>query len=115
MTFFGENRIFEEGACAQAIRVSRSEEHAFARADMAHSLARLGEIRRRFAALEVPLEVGIGDARISPGSEGVGDAENDESSALAGVEDASPVAEPAGFGAKFAQLTIFVPQVENLY
>ncbi len=53
MLFFGEHGIFEEGAGAEAVRISRGDEHTLEGADMAHSLAGFGEIGRCFAAFEV--------------------------------------------------------------
>src|ERR1700732_5064110 len=102
MLFFRKHGVLEKRAGAQAIRVSGRDEHALERTDMAHSLARFGEIRWRFAALEVALEISISDTRFALGGERVGHAENDESSAVRGVEDAGAVAEPASFGAEFA-------------
>src|ERR1700693_898232 len=113
MLFFRDHGVLEEGTCTEAIRISRRDEHALARADVAHSLPCFGEIRRGLAAFEVLLEVGVGDTRFTPRGQGVGHAENDEASTLAGVEDAGAVAEAAGFRTKFADLTVFC--VENLH
>lgn len=108
----GEHRILEERARALAIGVSGNDEHTLERTDVAHGLAGLSEVRRGFAALEVTLEVGVGEARAALGSKRVGGAENDETPALAGVEYAGAVAELAGFSTEFAHLIIL--QVENL-
>src|ERR1700688_1553568 len=113
MLFFGEHGVLKEGACTLAIRISGNDEHALERANVAHGLARLGKIRRGFAAFEVALEVGISDPGLAFRCEGIGDAENDEPSALGGVEDASSVGKSASFIAEFADLTVF--QVENLH
>jgi len=72
--------------------------------------ARLGEVSR---PSKVPLEIGVGDARLAAGSERVGDAQNDEASALSGIEDARTVTEPAGFVAQVAQLAVL--QVEDVH
>src|SRR5580700_995052 len=107
MLFCGKDRVLEERSGALAVGVSGSDEHALAGADVAHGLAGFGQVRLSFAALEVALEVGISDARAASGGERVSDAENDEASALGGVEDAGAVAELASFGTEFAHLTVF--------
>ena len=84
----------------------------FARANVAHRFARLGEIGRGLAAFEVPLQVGIVEVRLASGRERVGDAQNDESSALGRIEDAGAVSEAAGLAAEFAYLAVF--EVEDL-
>jgi hypothetical protein len=113
--FLGKDRIFEERSGTLAIRITGNDEHALAGADVADGLAGFGKIRRRFAPFEVPLEVGIGDTRAAPGRERVSYAEDDESSALGSVEDAGPVAKPAGLRAEFAYLGLFFAQVEDLH
>ena len=72
-------------------------------------------VRNARAAGEVALEVGIVDARLALGPERKADAQNDEASALAGVEDAGAIAEGAGLAAEFADLNVLVPQVEYLH
>ena len=113
MLFFGDNGVLEERTRALTIGIAGNDEHAFDGADVAHGLARLGEIGRGFTAFEVALEIGVTDARRATGCQGVGDAENDEPSALGSVEDAGPVGKSASFVAEFADLTVF--QVENLH
>src|ERR1700677_3704626 len=80
---------------------------------MANGLASFCKIRRSFAAHEVPFKIGISNPRAASGRERIGDAENDEAAALAGIEDARAVTETAGFIAEFAHLP--VSQIQNLH
>ena len=66
---------------------------------MAHGLAGFAETWERFAASEMPLQVGISDARLAIGREGVADTQNDEPSSLAGIEDTGAIAKTAGLSA----------------
>src|SRR5579863_5080371 len=106
MLGFREHGIFEERACALAIGIAGDDEHSLQGADMADGFTGLGQVWRGFAASEVALEVGIGEARLAFGSERVSDAQNDEASAPGGVEDAGAVGESASFAAEFAELAI---------
>src|SRR5208337_1648068 len=96
MLLFGEHGILEKRAGALAIGIARDDEHALARADVAHGLARFSEIGARFAAFEMTLQVGIFEVRLAAGLERVGDAENDEA-----------VTEAAGLPAQLAHLAGF--------
>src|SRR5436305_1026162 len=58
------------------------------------------------------LQVGILEAWRSSGYEGIGDAQDDESSTFAGVEDAGAVGEAACLRAQLAHL--IVAEIENL-
>jgi len=105
--FFGEHWILKKRSSALTVRVSVDDEHAFERANVAHGFASFGEIGTSFAAFEVALEIGISNASVAARSKRVGNAENDEASALGLVKDAGAVAEATGFGAEFADLIIF--------
>ena len=50
---------------------------------------------------------------LPPGVEGIGDAQDDETSPFAGVEDAGAILESAGFGAEFANLSVFEIEDEH--
>jgi hypothetical protein len=65
MLLRGEHWIPEERAGALAIGIAWDDQHAFAGANVAHGLARLGEIGARFAAFEVALQVGIFEVRVA--------------------------------------------------
>src|SRR5580700_784434 len=101
-----DHGVLKERTRTQAIRISGYNQHPFQSSDMAHGLARLGQIRRSLSAREVPLQVGIADARLAPGGERVADPQNDETATFAGVENAGAIAEAACFAAKFANLAI---------
>ena len=66
--------------------------------------ARLGAT---FAAFEMPLQISILKVRLAAGRERVGDAQNDETSALSRIEDAGAVGESAGLAAELANLAVF--------
>src|SRR5579863_8034640 len=111
MLLGGKHGILKERTGALAVGITGNDEHAFDGADMPDGLASLGEIGCRLATLEMTLEIGIADAGFAAGSEGVGDAENDEAAALSRVEDAGAVVESTGLRAEFAHLIIF--QIED--
>src|SRR5580704_5378739 len=113
MLLFREYGILKEGSRASAILISWNDEHALQGANVAHGLARFGEIGRSLAPLEVPLEVGIGDTRLAIGREGIGDTENDEASAFAGVEDAGSIAEGTGLGTQVADLAVLAVEHQH--
>src|SRR5579863_5602028 len=99
MLFLGGGGVLEKRTGTLAIGVARNDQHTLQRANVAHRFPRLGEIGSGFAALEVPLEIGIADVRFASWSERISDAQKDEASALGRVEDARAVAETAGFAA----------------
>ena len=111
MLRFGEHGILEKRSGALAIGIAGDDQHAFAGANVADRFASLGEIGASLAAFEMPFQVGIFEVRLAAGRERVGDAENDEPSALGRIENAGAVGEAAGFVAKFANLAVF--SIEN--
>ena len=58
-------------------------------------------------------QVCILDARFTAWSQGIGHAQDDEASALTGIEDARSVVEPACLGAKFPNLAVSKIQCEH--
>src|SRR5580692_6416017 len=95
-----------------AVGIAGHDQHAFAGANVAHRLTRLGQIGASLAAFEVSLQVSVSEMRLAAGRECVSDAENDEASALSSVENAGAIVEAAGLGPEFAYLAVL--QVKDL-
>ena len=74
---------------------------------MPDRLARFREIGRGFAAFKVALQICVLQVRLASGFERIGYPQDDEPTALRGVEDAGAIAEAAGIIAEFMQLAIF--------
>src|SRR6266576_5416983 len=58
-------------------------------------------------------QVRVLNSRFTAGDQRISHAQDDESSTLAGIEDAGAVLEPAGFGTEFANLTVSEIQREH--
>src|ERR1700674_845934 len=111
--FSREDGILEEGTGAAAILVPGCDQHCLAGSKTPHRFARVRQGWSFAPAREVLLQVGVLNARGSPGGQRVSDAKNDEVSSLGGVEDAGAIAEPTSLTAQFAHLAIL--EVERLH
>src|SRR5580704_7817401 len=106
MLLFREHGILEERSRALAVGIAGNDQHAFAGANVAHRLARLGEIGASLAAFEMTFQVGVFEAGLASWCERVSDAKNDESSTLGRIENAGAIGEAAGLTAELADLPV---------
>jgi hypothetical protein len=91
-----EHGVLKERTSAAAVLISRGEKHGFGGAYPAHRFAGPGQGGRILKAREMLFQVGVLDARLAGGRQGISHAQDDETSAFAGVEDAGAVLKCAG-------------------
>src|SRR5258707_3268997 len=90
-----QHGILEKRTCAAAVRVSGYDQHAFALTNLPHCSPYLREGRGITRACEMLLQIRILQAGTSAWCQAIGDARDDVSSALCGVEDAGAISEAA--------------------
>ena len=105
--------ILKERSGAAAIFVAGGDQHSFGGANLANRVSGVGQRRSLAASRKMLFQVGILNFRLAARDQFVGDANNNEASALGGVEDAGAIAEAAGFVAEFVELSVFKIEREN--
>src|SRR5438132_3597879 len=86
--------------------MSRSTQHGLAIANAAHSLSRVGQSGKQLPTRKMSLQVSIIDSRLAPRRQPIRYTQDDVTSPLAGIKNARPVAEPAGFATSLPYLII---------
>src|SRR5690242_13966884 len=102
-----EYRILEKRSGALAVGIARKQQHPLERADVPHSLARLGKIGRCLAAFEVMFQISVADARFASGGKRVDDPQDHEPPAFAGIKNARAISEAASLAAQFTHGAVF--------
>src|SRR3954453_1831722 len=85
---FRQHRVLEERSGAAAIGIALDNQHPFARANLADGVSRLYQGARSRPALKVSLQIRVLEMRKAARSQRVCNSQDDETSALAGVENA---------------------------